>query len=135
MQDESIQNDVDIETPEPPFELSERAREIWGILFPLLAVDGAVASQDHWLLARYCETQAEWEEHNRFRRANKVFKEMTSGKGVKYFAKHPEISRLETIEQLLPRMEKQLGIGAKNTGEGGKPVTGLESIIERLLKR
>lgn len=136
MAEDTIENDVDIEVPEPPFNLSARGREIWILLYPLLAADNNVTSQEHWLLARYCDTQSEWEDLNTYRKDNQLFEKMKSSKGVDYYAKHPKISRLETIEQLLLRMEKQLGIGAKNiTESGNKPPSGLEEIIKRLLTR
>jgi phage terminase small subunit len=90
---------------------------------------------DHWLIARYCETQSEWENLNKFRQQNEIFKEMTSSKGVKYFAKHPQISRLETIEQLLLRLEKQLGIGSSGSGDGPGGTDKVQDAIKKILAR
>lgn len=127
----TIQNDI----PDPPFTLRERGALFWAEVYRLLNHDGKLEAVDLFLLARYCDALAEWEELNDWSRANEPFKEMISSKGVAYFAKHPKISRLETLEPHLLRMEKALGIGAKSRGKvgGGGPAKGGE--LDQWLKR
>ncbi len=121
--------------PPPPFLLATHANAIWAKLFTLLTEDAKLRDADHYLLARYCEGLAEWEELNEWRKKNDVFIEMRSAKGATYMVKHPKISRLENLDQQLPRMEKALGIGAKARGTGGGKAKGqdLNAWLERTL--
>lgn len=96
--------------PKPPIKLSKKAKKHWPRIVRLLGEYSQYEELDGFGLARYCETFAEWEELNDFRSKNDPFQKLISNKGQEYFQKHPKISRLETLETLLLRMEKQLGI-------------------------
>ena len=109
---DNLENSSPRIVPDPPFVLREGGFKFWRVLYFQLIGEGKLKPVDDYLLARYCTTLAEWEELDEYSRTHELFEEMTSSKGVKYFAKHPKISRLETLEPLLLRMEKQLGIGA-----------------------
>ena len=109
---EDLKNTIEQVVPEPPFTLRDGGERFWKVLYFQLAGEGKVKPCDTYLLARYCTTLAEWEALDLYSRTHDLFEKMISNKGVEYFAKHPKISRLESIEPLLLRMEKSLGIGA-----------------------
>jgi phage terminase small subunit len=122
--------------PKPPFALRERGYIFWAELYPEFSKQEKLNRADHYLLARYCTSLAEWESLDEWSRTNEPFKEMTSSKNVKYFAKHPKISRLEFLETYLPRLEKALCIGAGSRApDGSDDDDGAEHLFHRRKKK
>lgn len=114
---------ISTEIPNPPLKLRPKGREFWDEIFALLSAGGGLDRVDLYLLARYCDALAEWGELNEWSQSNEPFEKLISSKGVEYFAKHPKVSRLETLDPHILRMERALGIGSRSriAGGGGKP--------------
>lgn len=92
----------------PPIELSKRGQEIWKVKCLEYEESGSIDNVNLFLLAQFCDTVAEYEELNKFRNTNDNYLKLKSQKGHDYYAKHPNYIRLEKLDSLLLRLNKQL---------------------------
>lgn len=112
--DEDDIETLEPERIEPPFELSGRATMLWPQIISALEETGTLSKPDLFGLARYVEMLAEWQDLNDFRAKGEYYSREVGPKGNEYVVKHPEITRLEKVEEQLLKLEKELNISRKS---------------------
>jgi len=102
--------------PEPPIRISEDAKRHWANVFNYFSEFTTLKNADLFLIARYSEAAAEYEYLAEKCAGKDCFITLHSAKGGEYTVYDPNFIRLEKISAQMLRMEKQLGLGRKDSG-------------------
>jgi P27 family predicted phage terminase small subunit len=96
------------ENPEPPIEISEDARVYFDDVCRNLKAANLLGDADLITIARYSRFLAEYEELVKFIKENGVSFTKDTVRG-EFICRRPEMNRLEKLELLLYKLEKELG--------------------------
>lgn len=96
------------ENPEPPIEISEQARAYFDNVCQNLIAANLLGDADLVTIARYSRFLAEYEDLVKFIEKHGVSYTKETVRG-DFICRRPEMNRLEKLELLLYKLEKELG--------------------------